>query len=192
MTWKSDLDCSRYPSGRDHQLRQPQVGAASSLGSFRRGGSGGSGGSSTCGVGDGDGASGVGSCRSSLSTAPSDETLSLVMAAGMASPLLDLRFVKNLAGDWSFALSEASLGSSEAAPPLTLTPMLSLAVFTVAVAFDRQLPPPPSHLRLGFLCSVPLFSDAWEVGMESALSAAASGLGLDFLRGLIPACRLAG
>jgi len=68
------------------------------------------------------------------------------------SPLLDLRFVRNLAGDWSRCLLESSLGSSDAAPPLTLMPMLSFAVVTVADALDRQLP--PSHFRLAFFWRV--------------------------------------
>lgn len=32
--------------------------------------------------------------------------------------------------------------------------MLSFAVLTMAGAFERQLPPPPSHFRLAFLLSV--------------------------------------
>ena len=70
----------------------------------------------------------------------------------MLSALLDLRLVRNFAGDWSFGFFSSWLGSSEAAPPLTLTPMLWLAVLTVAEALDRQLPP-LNHLLLGLWLS---------------------------------------
>jgi hypothetical protein len=86
---------------------------------------------------------------------PSDDTLSTVMEAGMLSALLDLRLVKNFAGDWGF-LGGSSLGSSEAAPPLTLMPMLWLAVLTVAEDLDRQLPPLNQFL-LGFVLSLGSF-----------------------------------
>jgi hypothetical protein len=72
----------------------------------------------------------------------------LVVDAGSAKLLLDLRLVRKRAGDTSpLAFLASSLGSSEAAPPLTLMPMVSWAVFTTAGALDRQLPVPPSHLR---------------------------------------------
>lgn len=67
----------------------------------------------------------------------------------MESPLLDLRLVRNLVGPSAFAFFASSLGSSDVAPPAT--PILSFAVLTMAGAFERQLPVPPSHLRVAFL-----------------------------------------
>jgi hypothetical protein len=62
--------------------------------------------------------------------------------------LLDLRLVKNFAGESSRAvLLASSAGRALVAPPLTLTPMLSVAVRTTAGAFARQLPVPLSHRR---------------------------------------------
>jgi len=74
------------------------------------------------------------------------------MAAGIALPLLDFRFVRNFLGDASCDFWASCPGSSDVAPPAT--PILSFAVLTIAGAFDRQLPPPPSHFRLAFLFSV--------------------------------------
>jgi hypothetical protein len=57
--------------------------------------------------------------------------------------LLDLRLVRNLVGESSLGFFASSPGSSAVAPPLT--PILSVAVFTIAGAFERQLPDPLSH-----------------------------------------------
>ena len=142
------FEVSEYPSGRDHHERQPHVPACWSVTSIL-GGSGGKGGSSTL-DGSWGGSAGFASFCSLIE--PSDETLNMVMEAGMVSALLDLRLVRNLAGDWSLEVSCSLSGSSEAAPPLTLTPMLWLAVLTVAEALDLQLPP-LNHRWLGFLFS---------------------------------------
>jgi hypothetical protein len=83
---------------------------------------------------------------------PSDETFSLVMAAGIALPLLEFRFVKNFLGDSSRGFWASFPGSSAVAPPAT--PMLSFAILAIAGALERQLPPPPSHFMLTFLFSV--------------------------------------
>ena len=81
----------------------------------------------------------------------------LVVDAGSTKLLLDLRLVRKRAGETSsLDLLASSLGSSEAAPPLTLMPMVSWAVFTTAGALDRQLPVPPSHLRPLFGVCVPV------------------------------------
>jgi hypothetical protein len=72
------------------------------------------------------------------------------MEAGMASPLLDFRLVRNFLGDSSLGFFASSSGSSPVAPPLT--PMLSFAVLTMAGAFDRQLPEPESHLLPRGVC----------------------------------------
>lgn len=77
------------------------------------------------------------------SVRPSEETLTLVMDVGSALPLLDLRLVKNLVGESSFGDFAWSPGSSPVVP--YVTPMLSFAVLTIAGAFARQLPDPPSH-----------------------------------------------
>jgi hypothetical protein len=213
---------SAYPSGLDHQLCHAHV-FEDSCG---LGGSGGNGGSLI--VGTSGGAFGVSFSfdSSTWSTDPSEETCSFVMDAGMALPLLDLRFDKNLVGDGLSAAFCSSLGSSIVAPPVT--PTLSLASFATVGAFDLQLPVPPSHLRLGFLFRVGsgavvgrevlldvaiggvesgvacvFFKDAFscgvladEFGAGSAedgsagatvpSAAGAWGLGLDFLRGLMP------
>lgn len=82
------------------------------------------------------------------STRPSEDTLTCVIEAGRATLLLDLRLVRNLLGESSRGFLASSLGSSPVAPKVT--PMLSLAVLTMAGAFDRQLPLPDSHfLPLG-------------------------------------------
>lgn len=146
------FEASEYPSGRDHHDRQPQVPGCCSAGLIL-GGSGGNGGSSTLG---GFWAGSTGFTSFCSLTEPSEETLNIVMEAGMLSALLDLRLVRNLAGDWSLDFCSSWVGISEAAPPLTLTPMLWLAVLTVAEALDLQLPP-LNHLWLGFVfsfCSV--------------------------------------
>lgn len=79
------------------------------------------------------------------STKPSEETLTLVMEAGMASPLLDFRLVRNLVGESSLRrLMEDSLGRLRV--DARLPAMLSAAVFTMAGALDRQLADPASHL----------------------------------------------
>lgn len=148
------LAASVYPSGRDHQLVQPHAFAAASV----LGGSGGSGGSSPPDVGSCAGGASV--CfaveLSASSTAPSEETVILVVDVGSAKLLLDLRLVRNLAGESFLDFFASSLGSSEVAPPLTLIPMVSCAVFTTGGAFDRQLPVPPSHFRPLFGVCVPV------------------------------------
>lgn len=142
----------------------------------------------------------------------------------MASPLLDLRLVRNFLGDSSLGFFASSPGSSPVAPPLT--PMLSFAVLTIAGALDRQLPEPESHLLPRGVCapeaddvgvvaptegvdpvtdlsecasgktrlllgvvSVVLGSGATSGALVGA-SAGASVVGLDFLRGIIPAGRV--
>ena len=77
--------------------------------------------------------------------------LTLVMDAGMASPLLDLRFMRSLAGELSRGRLLSSLGSSAVA--LLLTPMLSVAVFTRTGALDLQLAAPESHFLLLGVCA---------------------------------------
>jgi hypothetical protein len=137
---------SAYPSGRDHQPAngRPQEAAAGF------GGLGGSGGSSTAG------AVGAGVRGSEAWTRPSVETWACVVEAGRAAPLLDLRLVRNFAGESPRGvLSSSVVGKALAAPPLTLMPMLSVAVRTTAGAFERQLPVPLSHRRpLGVLVGV--------------------------------------
>ena len=75
---------------------------------------------------------------------------------GSAKLRLDLRLVRNLTGDSSLGFLGSSLGSSDVAPPLTLMPMVSCAVFTTAGALERQLPVPPSHFRPLFGVCVPV------------------------------------
>lgn len=140
---------SAYPSGRDHQDFHPHALAAASTCDL--GGSGGNGGSVTWEAGVSStscGCSGFGFGASSRR--PSEDTFTWVMEAGMASPLLDLRLVRNFLGDSSLGFFASSLGSSPVAPPLT--PMLSFAVWTMAGAFDRQLPVPESHLLPRGVC----------------------------------------
>jgi hypothetical protein len=125
------------------------------------GGCGGNGGSLTLGVVD-SGSSlalsgGLGGLVSSVR--PSEETLTFVIEVGRASLLLDLRLVRNLVGESSFGFFTFAPGSSPVAPPLT--PMLSVAVFTIAGALERQLPDPPSHF-LPFGVCVPVV-----VGVEA-------------------------
>lgn len=184
---------SVYPSGRDHQLLHPHVLAAAAV--CDADGSGGNGGSSTVvGVGGSSTLSGFGVGFGMSSTRPSEETLTCVMAAGMTLLLLELRLVRNFLGDSSWGCFASSPGSSLVAPPLT--PMLSFAVWTMAGALDRQLPDPDSHLLPRGV------SEPVEVGVvvptedvESAtcwsevVSAGACVLGLDFLRGIMPAAR---
>jgi len=189
-------------------VRQPHV-FDGSVGEIAAG-VGGNGGSSTIGVGA------AGALASSVK--PSDDTLILVMDVGSASPLLDLRLVRNLVGESSFGFF-ASPGSSAVAPPLT--PMLSFAVSTSAGALDRQLPVPFSHFFPRGVCVPEVFSVvAPFVDVDSAielledasgsislllgvlgalLSCGASGpvpsagaceFGFDFLRGFIRAGRV--
>jgi hypothetical protein len=210
------LLASRYPSGLDHQLRQPHVFAACSADSVE-GGCGGNGGSSTLGIGGSGSAFGAGGS----SVSPSEETFTFVIEVGSAFPLLDLRLVRNLVGASSLGFFASSPGSSPVAPPLT--PMLSFAVFTMAGALDRQLPDPLSHLFFGVWVPVVVgvdapsdavvVDDARELSESafcgasaslgtvdavvlasgcgtSAVSAPAAGaweFGFDFLRGLIRA-----
>lgn len=135
------LPASEYPSGLDHQLRQPQVLAAWSLACIG-GGCGGNGGSLILGMAvSSSSLAGVGSFGSSVR--PSEPTLTFVIEVGSALPLLDLRLVRNLVGESSLGFLASSPGSSLVAPPFT--PMLSFAVLTTAGAFIRQLPDPPSH-----------------------------------------------
>lgn len=112
------------------------------------GGSGGNGGSLTWGAGVSSTSFGFGLGGSSRG--PSEDTLTSVMEAGMASPLLDFRLVRNFLGDSSLDFFASSSGSSPVAPPLT--PMLSFAVLTMAGALDRQLPEPESHLLARGVC----------------------------------------
>nr|GFD51896.1 hypothetical protein [Tanacetum cinerariifolium] len=93
---------------------------------------------------------------SASSTEPSEDTVILVVDVGSAKLLLDLRLVKNRAGDSLLGCLASSFGSSEVAPPLTLMPIVSCAVFTTAGALERQLPVPPSHLRPLFGVCVPV------------------------------------
>lgn len=98
VPWASSVPAgfgaSEYPSGRVHHEVQPQVAAC--LVTSILGGSGGNGGSSTLGVSF-CGSSGFTSFCSLMD--PSDDTLNMVIEAGMLSALLDLRLVRNLAGD---------------------------------------------------------------------------------------------
>jgi hypothetical protein len=161
LPWASlrALPASEYPSGLDHQLHQPQVFAACSADGME-GGCGGNGGSSALGaVGSASllvVSETFGACDSSVS--PSEETLTFVMDVGSAFPLLDLRLVRNLVGASSFGFFASSPGSSPVAPPLT--PMLSLAVLTIAGALERQLPDPLSHLFFGVWVPVVVGVDA--------------------------------
>lgn len=163
---------SVYPSGRDHQLVHPHAFATCSA--FA--GSGGKGALSP--VGAVSGAALVSSFfavgTSTSSTEPSEETVILVVEVGSAKLLLDLRFVRKRAGDSLLGDLTSSLGSSEVAPPLTLIPMVSCAVFTTAGALDRQLPVPPSHFRLLFGVCVPVVVGV--VAPSVAIEASESGL----------------
>lgn len=94
----------------------------------------------------------------------------------MASPLLDFRLVRNFLGDSSLGFFASSSGSSPVAPPLT--PMLSLAVLTIAGAFDRQLPVPESHLLPLGVCvpeAVGVMAPADDVEAVTDWSGGASG-----------------
>jgi hypothetical protein len=130
-------------------------------------GFGGNGGSSTAGVGA--------AATFASSVRPSDDTLTLVMDVGSASPLLDLRLVRNLVGESSFGFF-ASPGSSAVAP--RLTPMLSFAVSTSAGALDRQLPVPFSHFFPRGVCEPDVFGvDAPFVDIDSAIELLADASG---------------
>jgi hypothetical protein len=197
LPWASLLAllASEYPSGLDHQLRHAQVFAAWSAGSFEVG-CGGSGGSSSLGAVDSvpSLAVSVALAGSASSVRPSEETLTLVVEVGSALPLLDLRLVRNLVGESSLGFFASSPGTSPVAPPLT--PITSVAVFTIAGAFDRQLPDPLSHFFPfgvwapvllgvdapgeadvdaandafdGAFCSTPLSLGVWDVVVSAAL-----------------------
>lgn len=166
------LVASEYPSGRDHQLRHAHVFAA--VFACFVAGSGGNGGSSTRGSSEG-GASSAGGVSSGFglgasSTMPSVETLICVIEAGITSPLLDLRLVRKCLGESSRDLFAPLRGSSPVEPEVT--PMLSVAVLTMAGAFDRQLPVPDSHfLPLGVCVpgvvgGVALLADAVEAASD--------------------------
>jgi hypothetical protein len=145
---------SAYPSGRDHQLVHPHAFATCSA----LAGSGGNGASSPLRAVSGAGLSFsfFAAGTSTSSTDPSEDTVILVVEVGRAKLLLDLRLVRKRAGDSLLGVLSSSFGSSEAAPPLTLTPIVSCAVFTTAGALDRQLPVPPSHFRPLFGVCVPV------------------------------------
>jgi len=105
--------------------------------------------------------------HSASSTDPSEDTVIFVVDVGSAKLLLDLRLVKNLAGESLLGFLAASCGSSDVAPPLTAMPIVSWAVLTTAGALDRQLPVPPSHLRPLFGVCVPVV-----VGVDAPSDAA--------------------
>jgi hypothetical protein len=162
------LPASEYPSGRDHQLRKPQVFAAWFAGID--GGCGGNGGSLISGVTISASSSTVsgGFFAFVSSVWPFEDTLTVVMEVGSALPLLDLRLVRNLVGESSLGFLASSPGSSPVAPPVT--PMLSVAVLVEGGAFERQLPDPPSHfLPFGVWLPVVVGVDApSDVAVDSA------------------------